>query len=171
MPGPPRGAQSSTACDRADRRAAMWRMRVNGHTQAQIAERYGITQQAVSKELRRAIDARPATSIDEYREIQLDKLDRAERAVLKVMETTHYLVSRGGVVTMRDQETGDERILLDDAPILQAVDRIIRLVALRSDLLGLKAPVRVNVDADLLGQEINELITALGVHSDADRDT
>ena len=169
MPGPRKGAQSALACQRADRRAAMWDMRVNGHTQQQIADHFGCTQQAVSKELQRAIAARPATAIDDYREIQLDKLDRAERAVLKVMETTHYLVSRGQIVTMI--EDGEETILLDDAPVLNAVDRIIRIVALRSDLLGLKAPVRVNVDADQLGQEITELIGALGVHGDTDSDT
>lgn len=146
MAGPPRGAQSTTAVERAERDAEMWQMRVNGVTQSEIARRLGITQQAVSKALRRAFDRRQATSIAEYRAVELDKLDRLERAALAVMARRHYVVSGGNIVMIHDEEAGTDVPLLDDGPILAAIKALIGLSRRYSDLLGLDAPTKIDVN-------------------------
>jgi predicted transcriptional regulator len=154
----------------AERRAEMWRMRVTGHSQQQIADHYGITQSAVSQQLTRAAKDRPATAIDEYRMLELDKLDRAERAVLAVLTRRHVTVSNGRIVMVANED-GFEEPLLDDGPVLTAVDRLVKIARHRADLVGLKAPVKVSVEAEQLGQEIKDLVTnwfAQGDDDDAD---
>jgi predicted transcriptional regulator len=153
----------------AERRAEMWRMRVLGHSQQQIADHYGITQSAVSQQLSRAYKERPATAIDEYRAVELDKLDREERAVLGVMTRRHLTVSNGRIVTVLNDD-GMEEPLLDDAPVLTAVDRLVKIARHRADLLGLKAPVRVSVEAEQLGAEIKDLVTEWFAAADRDAD-
>lgn len=153
----------------AERRAEMWRMRVLGHSQQQIADHYGVTQSAVSQQLARAYKDRPATAIDEYRMLELDKLDREERAVLGVMTRRHVTVSNGRVVTVKNEDGTDEP-LLDDAPILNAVTVLVKIARHRADLLGLKAPVKVSVEAEQLGAEIKDLVTEWFTAADRDAD-
>lgn len=150
----------------AERRAEMWRMRVNGLTQQEIGDHYGISQQAVSEQLRRAYSARPAAAIDEYRAIELDKMDRAERAVLEVLTRKHVTVSNGNIVMTWDPILREEIPLLDDAPVLAAVDRIVKIAKHRADLLGLQAPTKISVEAETLGQEIAELLHQLDTSDD-----
>lgn len=130
-------------------------------SQAEIAQRYGITQQAVSEQIRRAIKDRPAYAVDEWRAIELQKLDSAERAVLAVLRRRHVTVSRGRIITVRNAD-GEDEPLLDDAPVLAAVDRLVRIAQHRADLLGLKAPTRVSLEAEGLGKEIAELLAEFG---------
>jgi len=123
----------------------MWRLRVNGVTQAEIAARLGITQQAVSKELRRAVDARPATAIDEYRAIELDKLDRLERVVLAVLGRKHLVISGGNVMTIDDPDGGGPVPLIDDGPVLAAAKVLVALSARRAGLVGMDSQAKVSV--------------------------
>lgn len=151
----------------AERRAEMWRMRVTGHSQQQIADHYGITQSAVSQQLARAYKDRPATAIDEYRMLELDKLDQAERAVLAVLTRRHLTVSSGRIVTVANDDGVDEP-LLDDGPVLTAVDRLVKIARHRADLIGLKASVKVSVEAEQLGQEIKDLVNDWFTQGDDD---
>jgi predicted transcriptional regulator len=153
----------------AERRAEMWRMRVTGSSQQDIADHFGITQSAVSQQLARAYRERPAAAIDEYRAVELDKLDRAERAVLAVMTRRHLTVSAGQIVMVEDAD-GVKEPLLDDAPVLTAVDRLVKIARHRADLLGLKAPVKVSVEAEQLGEEIKDLVTRWFAGADGDAD-
>lgn len=145
-----RPSRTQRAAELADRRSEMLRLATHDRlTQAEIAARYGITQQAVSEQIRKAISERPTYAIDEYRAIESDKLDQAERLVRDVLSRRHFVVSQGRVVTMPDPDTGDPVPLVDDAPILNAVDRLVRISARRSALLGLDVPVKTDVGGDL----------------------
>jgi len=146
MAGPPRGAHSTTAAERAERDSDMWQMRINGVTQSEIAKRLGITQQAVSKALRRAFSRREATSVAEYRAVELDKLDRLERAALVVMARRHYVVSGGEIVMIHDEDAGRDVPLLDDGPTLAAIKVLTGLSRRYAALLGLDAPAKVEVN-------------------------
>lgn len=154
----------------AERRAEMWRMRVDGWSQQQIADHYGVTQSAVSLQLSKAYKERPAAAIDEYRTIELDKLDQAERAVLAVLRRRHVTVSQGRVVTLTDPDTGEPAPLLDDGPVLNAVDRLVALSRQRARLLGLEAPTRSIVEARNLTEEIAQLVSTLTSEDDDDDD-
>lgn len=147
----------------------MWRMRVLGHSQQQIADHYGISQSAVSQQLSRAYKERPATAIDEYRAVELDKLDREERAVLGVMTRRHVTVSNGKIVMVKNED-GFEEPLLDAAPVLAAVTVLVKIARHRADLVGLKAPVKVSVEAEQLGAEIKDLVTEWLAAADRDTD-
>lgn len=158
----PRRAARDTAA--ADRRAAMLRLYATGHTQADIAAQYGITQQAVSEQIRKAIASRPVHAVNEYRAIELEKLDAAERAVLGVLNRRHVTVSNGQIVMVAGPD--GEEPLLDDAPVLKAVDRLVQISKRRAALLGLDAPTRVSVEAEQLGAEITELLAQVAPDDD-----
>lgn len=140
------------AAQHAERRAEMWRMRLAGRTQLEIAEHFGISQQAVSIQLRKALAERPATAIDEYRAVELDKLDRLEQVALGVLGNTHYVVS-GGAVVYHTQD-GEIAPLVDDAPKLAAIKAILQICAQRAALLGLNAPAKVAIE----GRQVHYVI-------------
>jgi predicted DNA-binding protein (UPF0251 family) len=154
--------RTQRAAELADRRAEMLRLyTVERLTQAEIADRYGVSQQAVSEQIRKAIADRPAYRVDEHRAIELEKLDEYERAARRVLVREHVTVSRGSIVTMYNEETGREEPLLDDAPALAAVDRLVRISQYRADLIGMKAPTRVSVEAETLSAEIAQLLSTV----------
>lgn len=159
--------RSQRAAELAERRAEMYRLHVVERLdQAEIGRRYGVSQQAVSEQIRKAIADRSAHANDETKAIELAKLDAREREVVGVMRRTHYLVSRGKIVERWDEELGRDVPLLDDAPILQSVDRLVAIARLRADLLGLKSPARVSVEAAELGDKIKGLVASLFADDD-----
>lgn len=106
---------------------------------------------------------------DQARAVELARLEDAHDAALAVLLREHLTVSHGKVITIKNDD-GDTVPLIDDAPVLQAVDRIRALSESRRKLLGLDAPSRVSVDAEHLGQEVADLLTAL-TQAAADDDT
>jgi hypothetical protein len=82
---------------------------------------------------------------DEAIKIELDGLDMMTRAVIEVLEGQHYVVSDGRIVYVGEKGDPDRRELLDDGPVLQAVDRLLKISDRRAKLLGLDAPKRVEV--------------------------
>lgn len=164
---PAKKTRTQRSAELAERRADMWRMAINGQSQEEIGRHYGITQQAVSEQLRKANQDRPARAVDEWRALTLDKLDRLERVVLAVMARKHPLVSGGRIVTTGPE--GDETPLIDDGPVLAAVARIIDISKHRLDVVpGLKAATRLSVEAEQLAKEIAELVEACGIGGDDD---
>jgi hypothetical protein len=129
----------------AERRAEMMRMIVNGHSQQQIAEHYGITQAAVSQQLKKANAERPAVAVDLRRMIESDKLDRLERVALAVMARRHYVVSSGEIVTIPDPDAGRDVPLVDDGPILSAIKVLTAISRQRALLFGLNEPVKTDI--------------------------
>jgi hypothetical protein len=93
---------------------------------------------------------RPAA--DEYRAMMDEQLDSMHREVLRVLETTHYKVNNGVVVHHRPAECKCTEMpcehfvpLLDDSPVLAAVDRLVKIQESRRKLYGLDAPVKHDV--------------------------
>jgi hypothetical protein len=71
----------------------------------------------------------------------LDELDEMAREAWKVLRNTHFVVDRGEVVF--HPETGQP--LIDDAPILDAIRRLLDVQQRRAKLVGLDAPSRATV--------------------------
>lgn len=172
MTGQPRKpSRSQRAAELAERRAEMYRLHVVERLdQTEIGRRYGISQQAVSEQIRRAIADRSTHANDETKAIELAKLDANEREVMAVLRRQHLTVSNGRVVLVWDEERQAEVPLIDDAPVLKAVDRLLAIAKHRADLLGLKAPTKVSVEAETLGQEIAGLLAAALGDEDGDDD-
>jgi hypothetical protein len=138
----------------AERLIRVWGLRIQGWTEQMIADEYGVTQQSVSKWLRRAWEGRVDPSAAQLRAFELDKLDRVERIVLAVLDRRHPYVSAGRIVVDEDGEP-----LSDDGPVLAATDRLIRLSALRADIAGFKVPTKI--DATVSQPTIEPAVAAL----------
>lgn len=78
----------------------------------------------------------PREEIDEARQVALQKLDAWEQLMLDVFNTTHVTVSFGKVIY--NERTGEP--LEDDAPKMQAMDRIIKIERERRAIIGYTAP-------------------------------
>ncbi len=128
--------------DTAERDAECARLRARDHTYQQIADTTGFTSAtgarfAVERALARTI-TEPG---EELRRIELMKLDALARAAWRVLEARHYLVSQGRLIRLEDGAPPLE----DDGPVLQAIDRLLKISERRSRLLGLDSPVRMEV--------------------------
>lgn len=143
----------------AERDAEACRLKARSLSYRQIAEQLGYAdhtgaRRAVERVLAETV-AEPAA---ELRQLELMKLDAMERAVLDVLERKHVTVSNGKVIY-----SGTEgEPLVDDAPVLQAVDRLLKIQDRRSKLVGLDAPKRLEViTVDAIDAEIARLTDEL----------
>lgn len=158
----------------ADRRTEMVRMRLAGHTFAEIAAVLDYTSaSAASKDFSRVLEAQlteQRTSIEVYRETEilrldseLERLTRLYAKVERILDKFHVTVQFGKVITV------DGAPLEDDSPALAAVDRLIRIEDARrrnserrSKLLGLDAAQKFEVltlDAlDAEAARLNDLL-------------
>jgi hypothetical protein len=139
-------------------------LRAKGNTWAQIAEECGwnsapVAAQAVGKELKlRAADA--AGRVDEYRMAELAKLDEAEKIIWEIIGKKHVYINSGQVIKVED-ENGDPIDLVDDAPTMAAIDRLLKIQERRSKYIGLDAPaqhrVSLGVVHTLNGVDLDDL--------------
>lgn len=142
--------------DSAVRDGQAARLRARGLTYEQIAADLGFSDKgAAHHAVQRALTEAVKEPADELRQLELVRLDEMHRAALAVMEATHFVVDKGAVVEW------DGAPLVDDSPVLAAVDRLLKVQDRRAKLLGLDSPQRVSVDAQNLGEDIKGLIGAL----------
>lgn len=137
----------------AQRRTRVLAMRIEQFSYQQIAVQLGITEELARQDYKRAAaqaQAELAASAKEARELELMRLAAMEHEVWKVLRTRHIVIQQGKVVYLRDEPVED------DAPVLQAIDRLERISRRRAALLGLDAPVKVEVSA-----EVDEQIAAI----------
>jgi hypothetical protein len=138
----------------AQRRARVLAMRTEQVPYADIAAELGITETVARNDYaaaRKQAAAELTASVIEHRATELIKLDALEREAWRVLKTRHVTVQQGRVVRDDDGAT-----IEDDAPVLQSIDRLERLMKRRAAVLGLDAPVRVEVSA-----EVDEQIAAI----------
>jgi hypothetical protein len=108
--------------------------------------------------LREECAQRVDPKVDEYRALELarleaalERLHRMEESVQRVMARKHITVNNGRVIRILNPDSGEEEPVEDDTFVLQAVDRLNRIEESRrktSDsirrLLGLDMPVKVD---------------------------
>lgn len=111
--------------------------RVNdGLTLQEIADEFGVSKSVIWRRYQRAKRRIPEQAETEYKAAQLARI-AVERVVAEdIINGTHPVVSNGKV--FRDLE--------DAGPKLAAINALVKLDAQESDLLGLKAPVKSEVD-------------------------
>src|SRR5690606_28078765 len=102
-------------------------------------DRLGIAVSTVHDRLERYMAGRVDPLADQYRQVELDRLDDLTARAYQVLTARHIVVQHGKVV--RD-ENGNP--IPDYAPILQAIGTLVRLSERRAKLLGLDAAVRVD---------------------------
>ena len=151
--------------DTAERDAEACRLRAKNLSYRRIAAELGIDVKAAYDGVRRAIRDTLQEPADDVKRLELERLDELAQKTRKVMLGTHYVVSQGKGVRL----TRDDEPLVDDGPVLQAVDRLLKIQERRARLLGLDAPQRVSVDAQNLGDEIKGLLGVLAPGAEAGR--
>ncbi len=144
----------------AERRAKVLALRIQHETFAAIAAELGIPESTARTDYERALAERNAETerlAAHVRGGELAKLDVMERAAWRVLRARHITVQHGKIV--RDE---DGVPVLDDAPVLNAIDRLVRIAERRARLLGLDAPVRTKIEVtDALDAQIEQLVAEL----------
>lgn len=126
--------------DTAERDAEAARLRTRSWTYQQIAAELGMSQSAAHAAVKRVLQETVQEPAEDLRKLELDRLDDMAQVVTKVLEKHHITVSNGKVVYLGDKP------LEDNAPILAAVDRLLKIQERRAKLLGLDIPVKQEVN-------------------------
>lgn len=140
----------------AARDAEAARLRGQGWSYQRIADELGWTNKGDAHHaVQRVLQETVQEAGDELRAMERERLDRLSEAAWTVLERQHVTVSNGQIVRL------DGKPLVDDAPVLQAIDRLLRISESRRKLDGIDAPSRVSVDALTLGEEITGILDRL----------
>jgi ribosomal protein S4 len=152
----------------ANRDAQAARLRSQGHTYQQIADQLGFNHR---REAQTAVDRaiadvirEPAESVLHFElerlDAQLLRLAELEEAARKVLATRHITVNNGHVI----YHPGTEEPIEDDGPVLQAIDRLVKIedarnrnAERRAKLTGVDAALKVDATVHEVTQQDLEL--------------
>ncbi len=138
-------------------------LRSKSLTYQQIATELGLeTAAGAYQAVQRGIREIPTEGAAEARRIELAKLDTVERAAWAILEAHHFVMiesgPKAGTIIYHPQRPAEP--LTDPAPVLAAIDRIVRTSERRSKLMGLDAPretLHHVISEDLIDSEIRRL--------------
>lgn len=124
------------------RRREAVKLRLTGMSYTRIAEALGYADSATAyNAVKMELAQTKREDADELREIEAQRLDGLQEVMVGVLRANHVVVSvtRGQVVI--DQRTLEA--VQDHAPVMNAVDRLLRISESRRKLLGIDAPPQV----------------------------
>jgi hypothetical protein len=154
-----------------ERRRRAAEMKIAGHTWEHISDELGYGGRAnayndVMRGLQKAV-AELAIPLEEYRQLELDRLDaelvrlgHIQETIEAILEREHVTIQGGRVVLLNDCPVPDP------GPVLAAADRLIRLedarrrnAERRAKLLGLDAPTKTEgvLTLDAIDQQLQQL--------------
>ncbi|MFD3802634.1 hypothetical protein ACFWTC_03175 [Streptomyces sp. NPDC058619] len=149
--------------DAAEKRAHAARLRAMGWSYERIAKEVGYAcRGSAYNAVKQVLEETVREAGDELRQLERERLDRMSEAAWEVLERQHVVVSNGRVVDLNGAP------LPDDAPVLQAIDRLLRISESRRKLVGLDAPSKVSVEADQIGSEIAQILDRIAQRPDDD---
>lgn len=150
--------------DNAQRDAEACRLRTHGATYQQIADQLGFRHRdGAYRAVQRALHATVAEPAGELRQLELARLEELWRRAWQVLARDHYVTQLGHLV-----QGPDGGPLVDDAPKLAAIDRLLKVQQRRAALLGLDAPTKVQaITVDTVEAEIERLSRQLGITGDS----
>ena len=143
------GEQDGQRHESALRRVRIVELRDAGLTFREIAEEVGLSLAATWEHYQKAMRQIPAAAVAAHaervaarREEQLRRVDMEREAVVAVLAARHITISNGHVVSEITGHDDDGKPIygdpvLDDAPVLAAVDRLIKLDDQEARLLGM----------------------------------
>jgi len=162
-----------------ERRQRVVDLRIRGWQWTQIAIELGVSYQRCQQLYDEAMTLVNRASVEKARELENMRLDAMEMSVWKVLDTAHVVIQQGKIVGIyvgveRDPETNevlrdhnDKPVIRtepvpDDAPVLQAVDRLLRIADRRAKLNGLDASIKIKLEGDDdLDTDIEKMIADL----------
>lgn len=132
------------------------RLRSRGLTYRQIAAELNIDVSNAHAAVKRVLAETVEEVGSEVRQLELERLDTMQQAVMDVLERQHVTVSQGRVVSL------DGSPILDDGPILAAIDRLLKISESRRKLLGLDAAQKLDVTGGLTYEIVGVDPAAIG---------
>lgn len=152
----------ATALRRAELEAEAAQLRARGLSLRQIADHQGCTKGTAYNRLQRAYRAVQAEAVDELRRTECDRLDAVIARLWDIVDADHPYVGNTGKVVLEQvgverDEDGIERLDMDGktipvyrkvqnaAPVLAALNGIVRAAESKRRLLGLDAPTKAQV--------------------------
>ncbi|MET7738913.1 hypothetical protein [Streptomyces sp. NPDC005385] len=129
MSAPPQ-ARPNTSVN-AERNARIFRMRVAGLTERQIADQVGLAPSTVHGIIATAIRERVEPEVDELRRLAQERLDDQRRSINAVRSRPHFVAQAGKIV-----KDDDGLPLVDDGPILAANAALLKLEEREARLYG-----------------------------------
>jgi hypothetical protein len=152
-------ARSRRSIEQIERDARAVELRRRHLNYRQIARELDLSASTAYEAVQRGLADTIAETNDEVRRQELERLDDLARVSLRVLAKTHVVVSQGRVA--KHPDTGE--VLVDDGPILAAIDRLLKIQDRRAKLLGLDAPAKVEVlTMDAIDAEIRRLEAEVG---------
>lgn len=142
----------------AKRDAEAAQLRSQNLSYRQIAVELGVSVHTAYDAVQRAIEDTQQEPAAATKLLELERLDELAQKAREVMGRRHIVVSNGKVIY--DPESS--KPLEDDAPVLQAVDRLLRIQERRSKLLGLDAETKVSLSGgvtyEIVGIDPTEIV-------------
>lgn len=139
---------------RKARDTQIWALRIRGFSPTQLATHFKTSTQVINNAITRAAAALdtevPATVV----KLELQRLDLLLLKALDVLEGTHVAFSHGKV--MYDPNTHEPYI--DTAPVLAAINTVLKIQERRSKLLGLDRDTTQPQETDDPAPELQEMI-------------
>lgn len=139
----PRDARGSFAIspDTAERDAEALNLSIRGRTLQAIGDQLGMTKQSAALAVKRGRSAVSTLLADEQVKEAVAELDYLRAVAHRVLETDHYVVSAKGAIVYRNRKP-----LIDDAPTLAALDRLLKINEQRRKIFGTDAPTKARVE-------------------------
>lgn len=161
----PKAATSATSIRQAERRAEILKLRLDGHSLAEIGDRLGIRADSVHDIITRALRAMTQDPSQELLTLELARLDSLYAEALKAVRSFAPVLHNGRVVqipvidsngdAIKDPETGQPLtcIAQDRQPVLAGIACAVRIAERRAKLLGLDAPIRAMQEVTVTGND------------------
>ena len=161
----PKAATSATSIRQAERRAEILRLRLDGHSLAEIGDRMGIRADSVHDIITRALRAMTQDPSQELLTLELARLDSLYAEALKAVRSFTPVLHNGRIVqipiidsngdALKHPETGQPLtcIAQDRQPVLAGIACAVRIAERRAKLLGLDAPIRAMQEVTVTGND------------------
>lgn len=174
----PRAVKNSISLSTAEKRKRAVDLKRTGATFEQIATDLGCSTPYAWRLYQDALKAIPATSVEQHRAEELDKLLSWERKAVEVLDAFHPYVQNGKIINRGHKDPGTGRWVVDEeltdaGPVLAAIDRLVKIQDARRKLLGLDAPARTDVNlgpVDAGSIELRALLEQRQAANDAERE-
>jgi len=146
--------------DSAERDADACRLRNLAMPYDEIAAQMGYADRSAA---RKAVERAMLLTVQEpaaaQRTLQLGRLDLLFREAWAVLKAEHIAINNGRVIM---NPANSNEPLRDHAPVLAAIDRLLKIEERRAKLLGLDAPVRAElITIDAIEAEVARLAAEL----------
>lgn len=140
------GRASKNKVERAKRLTRELELRRLGFSFEAIAEQVGVSVSTAHRDVCQALaklaDANRGKT-EEWRELEIQKLDALERVLQAVLRRHHVVLYKGKPVVQANPATGEVETLTDDGPVIQAIRELRALSERRCRLLGLDTPQKI----------------------------